>query len=422
MTEKKEYQEFRRILREALGTDKQKEYAEKVGISPEHLNRLLNNNLINCPSKATLDQIIKASPWISASDLYRSCGYSFEEFRDSIRWKIHQMDPKDQIHAGNLELERTFKELINSREIYADWKEMVHDYRARFETQRFGIAISREEESENWMKERKGSYVRSCIAKWTINLDRERCWNVKTYFALYYVKLDNGSLIITDIGADGNTLGDLGYIQQYYLDRFSEDGMIVNELPYISITTETKRPKNSPEERLIDAIFGAEEDRVRLQTLSFGKGTIWEGVPERFHEYILENEEYFSETAKETEIVDEIRDAGGYTEAVEKLADDYVYNATQGPAAIAVAILTRKSDGYEIRYDESVDGIFEPAIYISEDTYTVYEKVDQEKLDQIDAFLSTEFKAMGFHTYGHVFVYKDISLTNKEIEGAQRLI
>ena len=60
MTEKKEYQEFRRILREALGTDKQKEYAEKVGISPEHLNRLLNNNLINCPSKATLDQIIKS--------------------------------------------------------------------------------------------------------------------------------------------------------------------------------------------------------------------------------------------------------------------------------------------------------------------------------------------------------------------------
>ena len=86
------------------------------------------------PVSYTHLDVYKRQPWISASDLYRSCGYSFEEFRDSIRWKIHQMDPKDQIHAGNLELERTFKELINSREIYADWKEMVHDYRARFET------------------------------------------------------------------------------------------------------------------------------------------------------------------------------------------------------------------------------------------------------------------------------------------------
>ena len=89
---------------------------------------------------------------------------------------------------------------------------------------------------------------------------------------------------------------------------------------------------------------------------------------------------------------------------------------------IAVAILTRKSEGYEIRYDESVDNVFEPAIYIDEDAYTAYEKVDKHKLEKIDDFLKTEFKAMGCHTYGCVFVYKDMFLTNRDLENAQEPI
>lgn len=418
MTEKKEYQEFRKILREALGADKQKDYAEKIGISPEHLNRLLNNHLINCPSKATLDQIIKASPWINASDIYKSCGYTSEEFRESIRDKIGRMKPEEQLAAGNMELELTFKALIRACDIYSDMKEMARDYRARFETMRFEIRGKKGEEFPNTIKEKKGTYVRQFVAKWKIIIDKERRWDMETYFALFFVKLDNGSLIITDIAMDGETLGELGLIPPFYFGIFESP----TELPYLTYSAEVKRKTDLNEENLLKALFASEEDQIPLHTLTFGNGTIWTGIPDRFSEYILENTSYFSENPHEIEIIDEINDAGGYTEAVEKVVANYKYRQTKGPAAIAIAILNRKANGFQVRYDESVDDRLKPAIYVAESEFLSYMRVDLERMNQINEFLITELKAMGFHTYGKVIVYKSMYLTKQEIGSAQKPI
>ena len=63
MPEKKEYTKFRELLRKAMGSMNQKDFAEKAGISIVHLNRLLNNPVISRPSKETLRKISNASDY-----------------------------------------------------------------------------------------------------------------------------------------------------------------------------------------------------------------------------------------------------------------------------------------------------------------------------------------------------------------------
>lgn len=49
-----QYPEFRKLLRKAIGARSQAQFANESGISPEHLNRILNMEAIHRPTKSTL--------------------------------------------------------------------------------------------------------------------------------------------------------------------------------------------------------------------------------------------------------------------------------------------------------------------------------------------------------------------------------
>jgi transcriptional regulator with XRE-family HTH domain len=78
MAEKQAYEEFKKLLRAAIGPDRtQAEFAQETGISPEHLSRMLNSREISRPSRNTLAKIaghaFRAS--VTLSDLLSACGY-----------------------------------------------------------------------------------------------------------------------------------------------------------------------------------------------------------------------------------------------------------------------------------------------------------------------------------------------------------
>ena len=73
--EKQEYKEFRELLRKGIGTRSQKEFAAEAGISTVHLNRMLNNETINQPSKDTLERLSYLMRNITLNELLVSCGH-----------------------------------------------------------------------------------------------------------------------------------------------------------------------------------------------------------------------------------------------------------------------------------------------------------------------------------------------------------
>ena len=82
---KGEYQKFRELLRRGIGTRTQKAFAEEVGISKEHLNRMLNNKEISRPSVHLLKSIASHMQTISERMLLEACGYEIEPIKDRVK-------------------------------------------------------------------------------------------------------------------------------------------------------------------------------------------------------------------------------------------------------------------------------------------------------------------------------------------------
>ena len=74
------FPEFRQLLLAAIGSDRQKkDFAEQAGLSPSHLSRLLNVEVISRPSYATLEKIADASCGrVTLQMLLSACGWSDE--------------------------------------------------------------------------------------------------------------------------------------------------------------------------------------------------------------------------------------------------------------------------------------------------------------------------------------------------------
>ena len=72
---KESYKEFQNLLRAGIGSRTQKEFAQEIGMSKEHLNRMLNSEEINRPSKATLESIAAHMNSVTISQLLTACGY-----------------------------------------------------------------------------------------------------------------------------------------------------------------------------------------------------------------------------------------------------------------------------------------------------------------------------------------------------------
>ena len=74
--------EFASLLKKAIGTRKQAEFAEAAGISKEHLSRFINQRLDAAPSAETLNRIAQQTNAVSISDLYAAAGYIMDEFSE----------------------------------------------------------------------------------------------------------------------------------------------------------------------------------------------------------------------------------------------------------------------------------------------------------------------------------------------------
>lgn len=67
---------FAALLKKAIGNQTQKDFAKQVGISKEHLSRLINQKLDSIPSMETIQAICRHTTTVSYPELLEAAGYS----------------------------------------------------------------------------------------------------------------------------------------------------------------------------------------------------------------------------------------------------------------------------------------------------------------------------------------------------------
>lgn len=426
MTEKREYREFRELLRKAMGTQSQKAFAEACGLSPEHMNRLLNNPVISRPSKATLLKILNASGQVDGSELYRSCDYSVEDSNMDVWRKRKGLPVKKQLDLTAELIQSKLQAMQKRIGIYSSLEELVHTFLHEIAPV---ITRVRKVNSRDWMDSGNKYRRRAvcCIGCWQILQDATYTLEVETWFVLFYELLSNGNVILMDSAVDMETLSHWGFLPEPYLEQLYEDGEDIKELPSFSTVTRKVKTKPSAEEQLLRTLFGdPDEVSLDLRYWKTGRGSVWKETPSRFVEYVLENEAYFSVNEEEQELLEEMRDVGALTKELEEELLSYGFGDSHGTPAIALAILNRKAKAaghsFDVEFDVSVEhtDVLAPVLYVSDDACMHAGSYSKELLQEVDGWLKPELAAMGLLTYGDTNAYVSVSVPVKDLlEGQQ---
>lgn len=441
MPEQKEYRRFRELLRKAMGDMSQKAFAERAGLSVEHLNRLLNNAEISRPSKTTLSKIQKASNGtVNIYDLFESCEYSMTDGKYYAEKMERDLPLRERLELGAQRLLAGFKELIKDTEILPDPVGFFRSYKARYGLDVKHFIYSLEDIVEN-KGTHKGQYIMPCLAEWKIRKEVAVYYEVKTYLVLFFVKLSNGAVMLTDAAVDGETLTEYGIIPQDILDRLYEDGEDAAKLPSLSIVKLNRKKELSAEERLLRAVFGTENDTVlSLKTLDCGHGSVYRETPEGFIHWLQNNKQYFRSNEQEVEILEEIEGRKVlFVKDADEIFAEYSYGDAEGTAGAVYAVLDRKfkDKGYpfEIRYCANdipiQDGTVKedakkcpltrllPVLYVSDDSIAIKGRLDTEALKQMETVLKQEFRSLKIPTYGTTLAYTEMRFDQTEIQDLQ---
>ena len=430
-TEKKEYREFRALLTKWMEGYSQREYALKVGITPAHLNRMLNNQEIVRPSVQTLEKLLLCrNPECNPYELFESCGYSRVDCKLALRKYRRKFTLPQQMQMMSEELVIAWQAMIRHMNTYPTLQAALSDFCLHY-----GVEVNAGKWStellENHNPNHKGNHLIGGQVFWNVDKDARQYHEVCTYFVVYCVQLASGEFLLTDIATDGVSLAEAGVVEQYILDDLYEDGESLPNLKFFSVAT-LKTRKNSCAARLLQSIFGVDEDGNPVDTqfyhMTWGRGSVWTETPSHFCEYVRKNKEYFSNTEQELEILEMIEDMRTPRSCfeAEKFFEDYIYDGATGTVACVLAIVNRKLESmgktWELEYGESESywETLKPCLYISEDAYCFAGKTDAKILNEIDAFLKQEFLELFLPTYGTTLVYHTVGVNLEEAKTWQQ--
>lgn len=247
MSDKNEYLDFRKLLRDAIGAARtQQQFAEASGLSLGHLNRMLNNKEISRPALSTLEKIAKASEGrVSLFELRASCGYV------------------DKLMNRTFSKEEVIYE--RDREIMQGWKDGIFAFTAkpsRFQSlddffstvdMLYGIPGAKfsvlETVDYNGTGKRGAEKYANAMIVWD-----DTAYIYRLGVTLFYCETVGGGVVVLDAAFDLETL--FGYehpLAGQLMMKLSEvEGANMSDYPTVVVKTATK----AAAERLLKAIFG----------------------------------------------------------------------------------------------------------------------------------------------------------------------
>lgn len=245
-------EKYRELVRKAIGSRTQKDFAEIAGLSPYNLNRMLNDpeSSLSSPRKSTLQKIADASEGrVSYAQLMKACGYPVQE----AVTKIHSLTKEEQ----NFELAKRLCDIVSNMFTGAMKYSSIEQF---MET----ILLSNGWDSVRGHVWRNLDYTGAghkgaermahCSMIW-----RNMKYDCRLDFTLFYCETAGGGVIILDSVFDLATLLDLHHdCAGRFLFSQAEKGD-VNCTDYPMVFACKDHVPGEAERRLLKAIFGESE-------------------------------------------------------------------------------------------------------------------------------------------------------------------
>ena len=250
-------EKFRELLRQGIGSRTQKEFAEKVKMSPVTINRMLNDEVISQPRTQTLSVFAANMTNVKYSELMEACGYEapgdeelINKLEDDISDFFAFSVPVDGVPAVKENLE----DLITKLEAFITGHTPSASVRY----------IDTGDNSDD---------VKTATVK--VSWKTDKC-SAETYFTFPYVETKNGHVIC------------MGYADwNYDMNKFA-GSTSVGLCTIIDTTVLTSKTERNAAENLLSKIFRfADISFVPTKRLGFGFEVDPDIIPERFLEYFV---------------------------------------------------------------------------------------------------------------------------------------
>lgn len=248
---KKEYKEFRELLRKGIGLRTQSDFAEAVGITRQHLNRLLNETMIYRPSQDTLKSMAKNMAGVSYKELLIACDYptlSIEELADILAIDLDSFFMDREHNAATPVMHGPLSELC-------DTFEMLYSPEDVEQKMTFIIKEAQDNTNKNYPDADKTTRIEMLWGDYE--------YSCKTTFNLYYILAKSGGMVMLGCEVEKTADGESAVIKK----RGAKNNM------------------GSAEQRLLAAIFGTYSGTY-YPTFETGYGFPYDETPTKFKEFL----------------------------------------------------------------------------------------------------------------------------------------
>lgn len=294
---KGEYREFRDLLRRGIGTRTQKAFAEEVGISKEHLNRMLNNREISRPTVSILRKMASHMETITERMLLEACGYEVEDIGERIK-RCEASLAEGLENLVNADYQQPWKSVMDALQT-VDLLYLEENGKFEFDEE---AACT---EGGHRLAEKKTGF------SYYWGNDEKDC---RTKGTIFFSRTENGNLIFLDQEVIGTSI---------------------------------QKKRSSAEERLLQVIFGEDDDRMVIQTV-FGYGFRYPSTPQGFADFLVEYRGAFCTNRERSKMLLQIIDEGKDPDEVFKDFQTDKYGCGTGGAV--AEILSREFGVYFYYY------------------------------------------------------------------------
>lgn len=376
-------EKFRELLRRGIGSRTQKEFAEKVKMSPVTINRMLNDEVISQPRTQTLSVFAANMTNVKYSELMEACGYDapgdeelINRLEDDISDFFVFSVPVDGVPAVNKNLE----DVIIKLEAFVTG----HTPSASVSY------IDTGDDSDD---------IKTASVKVTWKTDK--C-SAETYFSFPYIETKNGHIIC------------MGYANwNYDMSKFTGSAS-VGLCTVIGSTVLTSKEEKAAAKNLLSKIFGFSDLKpVPTKVLGFGFEVNPDIIPEGFVEYFTKYKDVYCDTSEKTKMYQDITAGIDINDAVAAYAEEMgvdVYSAYD-----IIAEILRKKAGKDFYY-------YEPCSLLEKDSrnaYVMFELEDafdgRDTVKPVLPYVYEAAKMLGIKQFGMVIYNTVISFDASQV-------
>ena len=268
------YRKFRELLRCGIGDRSQRSFAKEAGITPEHVNRLLNSETISQPSRETLEKMASVMNTVSLNELLEACGYQTVDPNEMARRAYDLLtEGYDTLTKGRLTAWDSLEELLDI---------LAKQYSG--EDGAFSVLCQRE-----YHGTKEESYAEQCALLKYQWADMDYAY--KLFFLILYNRTERGKILFV------NLIGGMDKIMEQegrYMERYCGLRRFSDEMGCYTFADRREQKKSSREEAsLLSAIFSMDGYFIKTDV---GYGFYYRETPAGFLDFLTAHAAAFTTT------------------------------------------------------------------------------------------------------------------------------